>query len=366
MSLLDTGAVLKWVVSETIGDRESVTFRSIREARVPHGVTKFLFAQVLEATTRGQGVSEPRGPLTAALLRTMALEHRFERREYLVALGAATEFLSDYLIHPRESLLRWLTEGRHETSVALAEKKLAAIHDYRYLPMLIAAWLSRRKMSVVSMEQLRTVIATIDDRVVGKHSPEELGLLARPIFMFTRYGGSQEVQLSALREFYREKGLDSFWDGTVQRIGPGIQSVTLAGLMNALRSTGTPLAPEITTVPVSDPQPERIEAPESTGLPKETAVPERPLPTPAGRAPALPDLSSLILPDKKESFINSVFGRDADYYTAVIASLNGTSTWKEAALFLSQFYMTNGLDPFADEVVDFTDIVHHRYNPDDH
>ena len=396
---METSAVLAGVVAETIGERDSVTLRSVRDARVPQGVTKFLFAQVLEEYSHQRRVDPGVGPVVDALLKALVLEHRYERVDYLSALKAAIEFLSDYLVYPRESLLRWITEQREETSAATVRKKLAAVHDYRYLTILLSAWLRRSKVNVVTREQLRTVIAAIDDRVVAEHSPDELGLLARPMFMLVRYGGSREVQLSSLKAFYHEKKLDTFWDGIHQQLSPGVESVTLAGLLDAIRPEGkeargkrqearslpdSDLAlpgrggqeargekpearreeqkEEPVGVPAGDPRHEMIETPVSAEPEMEDVAPEPPLSPPAGFLQSLPDLSSLIPVESRAVFVNAVFGRDADYYSAVIASLNGIATWKDAALFLSQFYMSNGLDPFADEVVGFTDVVHHRYD----
>ena len=405
MGQLETDAVLAGIVSETIGEGESFTLRSVRDARVPHGITKFLFAQTLERYSHERRVDPGHGPVVDALLRTLVLEHRYDRGEYLASLKAAIEFLTDYLVHPRESLLRWITEQRDKTSVAALGSRIAAIHDYRYLTILLSAWLRRRRVNVVTREELRTVIGAVDDRVVAKHSPDELGLLARPMFMFVRYGGSREVPISALREFYIEKKLDTFWDGIQQRLGPGVQSVTLAGLLDAIRPEGEEARgkkeearslpdsvpalsgrggqetggkeqeargkeqqarskeqeAEPAVIPAGDPPPELVETVASAEPRAQVVAPEPPLPPP-GPFPPLPDLSSLIPVENRAVFVNTVFGRDADYYTAVIASLNGIATWKDAALFLSQFYLSNGLDPFADEVVEFTDAVHHRYD----
>lgn len=391
MGRLETSAVLAGIVAETIGERGSVTLRSVRDARVPQGVAKFLFAQVLEEYSHERRVGPGDGPVVNALLKALVLEHRYERVEYLSALNAAIEFLSDYLVCPRESLLRWITEQREEASVATVGKKIAAVHDYRYLTILLSAWLRRCEENVVTREQLRTVIAAIDDRVVAEHSPDELGLLARPMFMFVRYGGSREVQLPLLKEFYHEKQLDSFWGGIQQRLGPNAESVTLAGLLDAIKPDRQEArdgkqeasgmrheardekqeargmkqearGEEHEAEPSSDAPTEIVEAPVSAEPEREDVDQEPPLSPPAGALQSLPDLSSLIPVENRAVFVNAVFGRDADYYSAVIASLNGIPTWKDAALFLSQFYMSNGLDPFADEVVEFTDVVHHRYD----
>ncbi|MBM2846545.1 MAG: hypothetical protein HW407_1857, partial [Bacteroidetes bacterium] len=46
---------------------------------------------------------------------------------------------------------------------------------------------------------------------------------------------------------------------------------------------------------------------------------------------------------------------------AVIAALNGISTWQEASAYLQELFQMNGLDPYADEVIAFTDAMQQRY-----
>jgi hypothetical protein len=365
MGKLETSPVLAALALETIGDRESVTFRSISDARVPPGVTRFLFSRLLEALP-GPGTGSESSPLTEALHRTSALEHQYERSEYLTSLSSAVEFLADYLVHPRASLLHWITGGRNDVSVQSIEKKLAAIHDYRYLPIVLSAWLTREGVRMVTREQLSSVISSIDDRVMQNHSPDELGLLARPIFAFNRFGGSLEVPTTVLREFYLEKGLSSFWEKVEEHLGPVVQSVPLGGLLSAIRLPAAKPVPTTfveaaVVVPVEPPRPE-IEAPVPPDQPAQVETAGLSPEPPKMQSWPLPDLASLISLDLKQMFVEKVFGRDLDFYKAVVASLNEIATWKEAALFLSKFYQANALDPFSDEVVEFTDIVHHRYD----
>ena len=79
---------------------------------------------------------------------------------------------------------------------------------------------------------------------------------------------------------------------------------------------------------------------------------------------SLPDLYSLIPKKQHEQFTKEVFEKDAAYYSGVIAALNKTHTWREASIFLNQLFQVNGLDPFSDHVIKFTDAIHHRYDVD--
>jgi hypothetical protein len=80
--------------------------------------------------------------------------------------------------------------------------------------------------------------------------------------------------------------------------------------------------------------------------------------------PSLPDLYSLISKKQHEQFAKEVFQKDSAYYSGVIAALNKTHTWKEASIFLNQLFQINGLDPFSERVIQFTDAIHQRYDID--
>jgi len=75
----------------------------------------------------------------------------------------------------------------------------------------------------------------------------------------------------------------------------------------------------------------------------------------------LSDLTGLINPDQRARFIRRVFRKDQAYYYGVVATLNTMRTWKEAASYLKQVYDINRLDPFAPDVVEFTDTVQKRF-----
>ncbi len=91
------------------------------------------------------------------------------------------------------------------------------------------------------------------------------------------------------------------------------------------------------------------------------------LPDVQGQTGGLTNLYDIITQEQRERFIEKVFKKDDAYYTGIMTALNTTLTWKQASLYLNELYQTNGLDPFTDEVVEFTDAIHSRYTiPDTH
>jgi hypothetical protein len=42
--------------------------------------------------------------------------------------------------------------------------------------------------------------------------------------------------------------------------------------------------------------------------------------------------------------------------------LNAFQSWKEASAYLTRVYEVNRLDPFAEDVIEFTDLIQSRYS----
>ena len=76
----------------------------------------------------------------------------------------------------------------------------------------------------------------------------------------------------------------------------------------------------------------------------------------------IPDLKTMIDDGQRERFIRSIFQQDEAYYSVVIGALNGMATWRDASLYLQTFYQSRGIDPSVQDVVEFTDVIHHRYS----
>jgi hypothetical protein len=124
--------------------------------------------------------------------------------------------------------------------------------------------------------------------------------------------------------------------------------------------------------PEPNPPPAPVqEEPESSRGEQETAREKQNIPlslTFAGlkkpsEEPQLPDLNTMIPDDQRQRFIRKVFRRDEKYYMGIIAALNKTRNWKEASHYLNKLYQVNRFDPFAKEIVEFTDAIQKRYEP---
>jgi len=73
------------------------------------------------------------------------------------------------------------------------------------------------------------------------------------------------------------------------------------------------------------------------------------------------DLNAIISKEQREKFIKKLFRKNEASYADTIAELNSARTWRDASLLLNQLFETNKLNPFSDDVIEFTDTVQQRY-----
>jgi hypothetical protein len=212
-------------------------------------------------------------------------------------------------------------------------------------------------------------------------------MLAKPIYDFVAQGNASAhlaVPLEPLLVFFEDKRLISLKEHieTVCKTR-GRSELTLSELGTfiadvAATSPGAALAPEKETL-YGTPTPDRqtgagISDVEMKVVDAEIAAsggaaPSEPEPldasvtAPPQPAPGLPDLMKMIPSKSRTKFIRRIFKRDAAYFNAVLAELNAAPTWQVASAYLRDFFQLNKLDPFADIVVEFTDLIHSRYGP---
>jgi hypothetical protein len=110
------------------------------------------------------------------------------------------------------------------------------------------------------------------------------------------------------------------------------------------------------------PRPPGADAPRSP-QPEKPRIPESYERLFAGSEPpaGLTDLHEIIQGHTRSRFVKRLFNRNEESYEDVISSLNRSDTWRDASLLLKALYMSNGLDPFDPDVVEFTDAIHRRY-----
>lgn len=367
----ESGPLLEAIISRTIGGRSEIRYRDLRRAPVPAGIKGYLAAaqtQAMNGMPGGQ-IDDPgtTGVLVRrALLASLVAEKTYQREEFIGELRKAVRFLSGYLVTPQRSLLEAVFGNSTEVPVATLHRVLSFATEYQYLPDLLTAWIRRKGSPKVGREEVRRVLRAIDLRVAAKHSEKELVELARPLFEFASLGEQGRVLRAPAHDlslFYTEKGVDSFWQKVSSAVGQNHRLIEFDSLKNPPPARPPSIRPEAEGAPTADPEPVGIpespeHEPDDHGPREESEMRAEAV---GSAVPSLPDLSHLISAEQESLFVKRLFEHDSAFYTAILSSLNEIATWKEAALYLSQFYQTNDLDPFADDVVEFTDAVHRRY-----
>jgi hypothetical protein len=403
-----TANILQILIDRTIGQRDSITLRDAFAAEMPRGVRAFLQAEAagwLERDLRTMprfgrlNIDTPGvDHLLKTLLHTMAGGCVLSREEYLAALNEAVLFVENYLCRPQWTLETFLYQNAPRLNRDAVLGRLEFLADYAYFPRVLERVLRTGKRIELTAEDFRTLVARIDDEVVRQHNPRELAFLTRPIFDFFLLhtaGDDEAIPLKPLLIFFDDKKMKILTEylESICRLR-GASTITLNDLLRLLEDLyigkgeeGTP--PEASApLPWSDGKSAAslteggAPSGQSADLPSagESAEPSEPSGIEPGEPPVasapstgaepetaqqLSDLTGLINPDQRGRFIRRVFRKDQAYYYGVIATLNTMRTWKEAASYLKQVYDINRLDPFAPDVVEFTDTVQKRFAAED-
>jgi len=414
MSENHTANILQILTNRTIGQRTSITLREALSADMPKGVKGFLQGEAAGWLERDL-LAMPRfarldtnAPAVDHLLKTLlhaiAGGYVFTREEYLATLNEAVLFVENYLCRPQWTLENFLFRDARLLSRDAILGRLEFLTDYAYFPRILESVLRTGKATGVTGEDFRELIGRIDDHVVGQHSPRELAVLAKPIFSFFllhEAGPDQPIPLKPILIFFDDKKMMILTEylESICRLR-GASTITLNDLIRLLEDLYLGKAPEQPQAapeppappppqgdafpPVIDASAEGLEGERITGAEQAAAFPADqdhatqqdetdgemhaateitpyPVGEPSVTVPELSDITGLINPDQRARFIRRVFRKDQAYYYGVVATLNTMRTWKEAAVYLRQVYEINRLDPFAPDVVEFTDTVQKRF-----
>jgi hypothetical protein len=409
-------ALTRSLAERTIADRPAIRLNEVIAASLPKAVTTYLQAEVLRsleldlrngAALRHIDRDSPgMHQLVTSFARSLSYAYTFERASYLPALDDAVHFAANYLFRPRWTLEQFLFEEHPSATVSSMEVRLASVTEYTYLGEILLRILHRRGAAEVPVEEVRTLLAKIDDQVVQQHSPRELANLTRPIFTFMLQGDEatdRPIPVEPLLLFFEDKKMTFLRDylaGIVDvRRVPGLSFADLATLIEDLYNADArrtapaggppeavpmaepvPSAPAPSDMEVTPPEPfpamtEPAPTEEEPGAPPPEPA-ASPAPPPAQVNPALsltfagmmesrptglPVFEELITDHQRKRFVKKIFHRDADYYQTVLAALQEMTGWEQASAYLQEFYRTNELDPFAGDVVEFTDVVQKRF-----
>jgi hypothetical protein len=404
----ETENIRQYLIARTIGGRDAMAFKDLRRAGLPAGVMAFLRAELREWVTndlRGTPTfkninrsSTEIPKLTKGFVSALMEEYLYPRQEFLASLDNAVHFLGNYLCRPRWTMEHFLFEKSSSIPVVTLMELLEYTHDYRYFRTLIDQVVRRKGWSDVRRDDFARMIAMIDDEVVKKQGTRDLAYMLKPLADFLLIADpstGNTVPVKAVQVFFEDKKMMIVKEHVGKTAATrGVTTVTLnelAAIIDGLSSSDHTVAPAEPMQPTeaTPPAPSHEDTGGGQTQPDvrdtgEDSLPEPPSEThkparesqnvalsltfagisePPARSP-LPDLNALISGEQRERFIKHIFQRDPAYFAGILTRLNHTSSWKEASVYLNHLFQINDVDPFALDVVEFTDVVQSRYTTD--
>ena len=412
----ETQTIIRSLIDRTIGTAQSIPLKNVLTADIPKNIRQYFQCEVLKWLNHDLQTSshfsriETAAPtvrhITRRYTRTIAPEYIFQASEFTNILENAVHFVENYVCRPQWTLEQFVFEQADRVTYPDLQQKFEYLPDYGYFTRLIQEHMRSKQWQEINREHFKLLVRKIDDQVVQRHNSSELAYLSRPVFEFllqhTIIEGKaiplrpvivffEDKHMMLLKEYIERicqiRGTDQL---TIEQLADIIEDLHSGSAATRLRehlpqastpeSSGENEFPDNQSpLPVQEEQPfEHV----PTGLPptpQEQALPVQPndrrnIPlsltftgmtetTHGNMTPLnLPERNYVINEQQRTRFIKSVFQNDEAYYNVVVEALNGMATWRDASLYLEAFYNTSGVDPFDADVVEFTDLIQHRFS----
>lgn len=323
----------------------------------------------------------------------------FERIDFLATLDKAIHFYFNYLLRPEWMLINFMYEKTSSISVKEMLTKLQYCTEYLYYNTTLERYFAEKGLASIRVDEFRHLIHKIDDHVVSIHNSIELARMTTPIFDFLNFGKLQqkdEVNIDALVVFFGDKRLDSISERLEkEKSVHNIQSFSvwqLASIIEKVRSGNEDAEienpePEETAAQASDLQidasidlgetnvttePEAESVQNKSGKKGSTITSETPHSvTPIkvfdensileNESTRLPDIRKLISVGEQKKIVKKIFRKNDLAFAKAVYELNKRTTWKEAAAYLDDLFISNNIDPYSKDAERFADIVYSRY-----
>jgi hypothetical protein len=400
----ETDIIIQTLAERTIGSAHSLALKDALATDIPKAVKLYLRCEVTRLMEQDLKNASHFSNLkfttplvhqvTKTYTRTLAPEYIFTREEFVPMLENAVHFVENYLCRPQWTLSHFVFEKSERVTLVELQDKFEYVSEYLYYGKLVEGFLRQKGLQGVGVEDFRALLAKIDDQIVRLHNPAELAQLTRPIYEFLLLQSEipeKPIPVKPLIVFFEDKnmrGVKEYVERICQvRNSEHLTIRQLADIIEDLYSGGTSkyqpeekseLTPE-SPVEKGEPNTGHVETPPPADTPHSSAtapvgdrqnialsltfsgMTESIQPSPSSSRTS--DLKAAIDERQRERFIRTIFQNDEAYFRVIIEALNGMTTWKDASLYLHAFYQTSGVDPSTQDVVEFTDLIQHRYAP---
>lgn len=362
--------------------------------------------------------------LIRTFMRALASEYVFTREEFSGTLENAVHFVENYLCRPQWTLEQFVFEKSESVTNLELRNKFEYLSDYLYYGKLIQSYMQQKGRQEIGVGEFRSLLSKFDEQVVKQHTPRELVQLTRPIFeylLLQRELEGKPIPIKPLIVFFEDKKMWTLKEYierichirntkevTIDGLGEIIEDLYggTSGLRQPPSHESSPSSNEVqqanrtsTAIPVEQPS-RHVEQQQQLPFPQIQEQETKPSDPPveqasrqiesrqgtdrrnialsltfSGMAEAAQssgspsprqDFLTAISEEQRERFIKAVFQRDEAYYDVVMESLNAMTTWRDASLYLQTFYQATGVDPYSQDVIEFTDLIQNRYASTEH
>jgi hypothetical protein len=421
----EMAAITQSLIAATILEGETISLAELQHSQVPPTIKTYFKSEVQRwlKEERAADSSSKRFNYNISEIQSlqqqvdMLLVNRFvfDREDFLTTLDKSIHFYFNYLLRPEWTLVNFLFDRKSTESVQEILFKLSYCSEYRYYNEILEHYFSEKGLVSIRVDEFRLLLQKIDDRVIQTHNSIELARLTTPIFDFINFGKTQhkdEVTIDALIVFFEDKRLDTLRARLEkEKVTHALQTISvwqLATIMEKIRSGNEDATVEMERPAGESSKKEQpvptdpgffiveddVEKPVEEGREPESPETEPALktresveegqvqdptiavPEPRQRKPVkvfddhdaiekkeskLPDLRKIIDSAEHKRIIKKIFKKDEVEFTAAILKLNKFQSWKEAATFLDEIFISNDIDPDSKDAMKFADIVYKRY-----
>jgi len=194
-------------------------------------------------------------------------QYVIDRGDLLLLLRDAVEFVEAFLHRPRRTLEELLLGNAESVAITLLPSRLSIITDYTYLGIVLSRLLSEK--TAADREELRRLIARVDDEVMSRHAPEELAQLMAPLLHWYELAGVRGIPVEAVLDFLDDKEMTALRDYVENIARIRDQSTLCATEIGSLagdlaRGAGLPIPDIVSGTPADTLQASGPEAEESS------------------------------------------------------------------------------------------------------
>lgn len=385
--------------AKTIGNGSSIRVADILSAPILPAIKTFFQTEVEGWLKEERSSQLPSGrfrydepevqkQIDSILVRNAILS----REEFLSILDKAVKLVFNYICRPQWTLSKFLFKSGNVVPSEEFQSELNYFYDYPYYRDILLRFVEKKGIKEVTLEMLEQLVKRIDEEVIQSCSASELAHLTQPIFDVLHEAQphkGDEIPIDALMIFFDDKNrmdvLAKLESEQEQHRRLNISMERLVSLLepghDRTRSeTSHHLeAPEVQPAEAAvkrdevmqdhrklDMIPPVVERKE-TGSPLPLQEPEaleigerlsRPSVTPTTQQePISYHIRKQLRKRGKKKVIKRVFQGDAAQYEISLATLNSMKTWGEASMYIDSVFIKNGVDPFSNVAIKFTDVV---------